>query len=54
MPKPKAQYADRWRPCNPGPGNWFQPTVFSNVNHSMELMREESFGPVIGIQKVSW
>ena len=19
-------------------GNWFQPTVFSNVNHSMELM----------------
>ena len=37
----------------PGPGNGFAPTVFSNVNHSMELMREESFGPVIGIQKVS-
>lgn len=37
----------------PGPGNWFAPTVFSNVNHSMELMREESFGPIIGIQKVS-
>ena len=37
----------------PGPGNWFEPTVFSNVNHSMELMREESFGPIIGIQKVS-
>ena len=36
-----------------GPGNWFQPTVFTEVNHSMELMREESFGPVIGIQKVS-
>ncbi|TFY98920.1 aldehyde dehydrogenase family protein [Ramlibacter humi] len=36
-----------------GPGNWFEATVFSNVNHSMELMREESFGPVIGIQKVS-
>ena len=36
-----------------GPGNWFAPTVFSNVNHSMELMREESFGPIIGIQKVS-
>lgn len=36
----------------PGPGNWFQPTVFSNVNHTMELMREESFGPIIGIQKV--
>ncbi len=37
----------------PGPGNWFAPTVFTEVNHSMELMREESFGPVIGIQKVS-
>ena len=28
------------------------PTVFGNVNHTMELMREESFGPIIGIQKV--
>ena len=36
-----------------GPGNWYAPTVFSNVNHSMELMREESFGPIIGIQRVS-
>ena len=37
----------------PGPGNWFAPTVFSHVNHDMELMREESFGPIIGIQKVA-
>jgi acyl-CoA reductase-like NAD-dependent aldehyde dehydrogenase len=36
-----------------GPGNWFEPTVFSEVNHTMDLMREESFGPIIGIQKVS-
>ncbi len=36
-----------------GPGNWYAPTVFTNVNHNMELMREESFGPIIGIQKVS-
>ena len=36
----------------PGPGNWFEPTVVTGVNHTMELMREESFGPVIGIQKV--
>ena len=36
----------------PGPGNWFEPTVLTHVNHEMELMREESFGPVIGIQKV--
>ena len=36
----------------PGPGNWFAPTVLTNVTHAMELMREESFGPIIGIQKV--
>jgi len=36
-----------------GAGNWYEPTVFANVNPSMELMREESFGPIIGIQKVS-
>ena len=35
-----------------GPGNGFEATVFANVNHGMDLMREESFGPVIGIQKV--
>ncbi|MGH8674590.1 MAG: aldehyde dehydrogenase family protein, partial [Burkholderiales bacterium] len=35
------------------PGNWFEATVLSEVDHSMELMREESFGPVIGIQKVA-
>ena len=35
-----------------GPGNYFSPTVLTNVNHSMEVMREESFGPIIGIQKV--
>ena len=37
----------------PGPGNWYAPTVFSGVSHAMELMREESFGPLIGIQKVT-
>ena len=33
-------------------GNWFEPTVLVDVNHRMALMRDESFGPVIGIQKV--
>jgi acyl-CoA reductase-like NAD-dependent aldehyde dehydrogenase len=37
----------------PGPGNWFEPTVLTGVDHSMDLMREESFGPIIGIQKVA-
>ena len=36
----------------PGPGNGFEPTVFTGVDHSMALMRDESFGPIIGIQKV--
>ena len=36
-----------------GPGNWFEPSVFTEVDHSMALMKEESFGPIIGIQKVS-
>jgi len=35
------------------PGHWFEPTVFSHVDHTMALMREESFGPIIGIQKVA-
>ena len=30
-----------------------EPTVLTGVNHTMKVMREESFGPVIGIQKVS-
>ena len=36
-----------------GKGNWFEPTVFVDVDHSMLLMREESFGPIIGIQAVA-
>jgi len=31
---------------------YFEPTVLVNVDHTMSLMREETFGPVIGIQKV--
>lgn len=35
-----------------GKGYYFQPTVLAAVNHSMQIMQEESFGPVIGIMKV--
>ncbi|HEY4958441.1 MAG TPA: aldehyde dehydrogenase family protein, partial [Caldimonas sp.] len=31
-------------------GNWFEPTVLTNVDHTMAVMRDESFGPIIGIQ----
>jgi len=32
-----------------GKGHWFEPTVLVDVDHSMAVMREESFGPIIGI-----
>jgi acyl-CoA reductase-like NAD-dependent aldehyde dehydrogenase len=36
-----------------GKGYYFEPSVLVNVNHNMKLMKEESFGPIVGIQKVS-
>ena len=32
--------------------NYLAPQVLVNVDHSMEIMTEESFGPVVGIMKV--
>ncbi len=37
----------------PGRGNWFEPTVLTDVDHTMRVMRDESFGPIIGIQGVA-
>ena len=34
-------------------GSWFAPTILTDVDHSMQVMREESFGPIIGIQAVA-
>lgn len=34
-------------------GAFFEPTVLTQVNHTMKVMKDESFGPIIGIQKVS-
>ena len=34
------------------PGNYFEPTVLVDVTHEMDVMKEESFGPIIGIMKV--
>ncbi|MCC6213661.1 MAG: aldehyde dehydrogenase family protein [Polyangiaceae bacterium] len=36
----------------PGPGSWYQPTVLVDVTDDMAVMREESFGPVIGLARV--
>lgn len=33
-------------------GYYFEPTVLINVTHEMQVMKEESFGPIIGIMKV--
>lgn len=33
-------------------GVYLEPAVLTGVDHTMEIMREESFGPVIGIMKV--
>jgi acyl-CoA reductase-like NAD-dependent aldehyde dehydrogenase len=34
-------------------GNFFEPTVLLNVDHNMSVMKDESFGPIIGIMRVT-
>lgn len=34
-------------------GAYLSPQILTGVNHDMRVMREESFGPVVGIMKVS-
>jgi acyl-CoA reductase-like NAD-dependent aldehyde dehydrogenase len=36
-----------------GEGRFFEPTVLVDVDHSMKIMREETFGPTLPIMKVS-
>jgi acyl-CoA reductase-like NAD-dependent aldehyde dehydrogenase len=36
-----------------GQGAFFEPTVLTHVHHQMKVMTEESFGPIIGVMKVS-
>jgi acyl-CoA reductase-like NAD-dependent aldehyde dehydrogenase len=36
-----------------GSGTFFEPTVLVDVDHSMRVMREETFGPTLPIMKIS-
>lgn len=36
-----------------GPGQLFEPTVLVDCNHSMAVMTEEIFGPVVALERVS-
>jgi succinate-semialdehyde dehydrogenase/glutarate-semialdehyde dehydrogenase len=36
----------------PGPGQFFEPTVLDGCDHTMTVMKEEIFGPIVPIQKV--
>jgi acyl-CoA reductase-like NAD-dependent aldehyde dehydrogenase len=35
-----------------GEGSFYLPTVLINVSHKMSVMKEETFGPVVGVMKV--
>jgi acyl-CoA reductase-like NAD-dependent aldehyde dehydrogenase len=40
------------RRCGEGPGLFYEPTVLAGVDHSMLVMREETFGPVVPVMSV--
>ena len=33
-------------------GDWYEPTVLADVDHTMKTMTEETFGPVVPVMKV--
>jgi acyl-CoA reductase-like NAD-dependent aldehyde dehydrogenase len=37
----------------PGPGRFYEPTVLVDVDHSMKIMREETFGPTLPIMRIA-
>ncbi len=40
-------------PTDPGRGTYLAPQILVDVDHDMRVMTEESFGPVVGIMKVT-
>jgi acyl-CoA reductase-like NAD-dependent aldehyde dehydrogenase len=49
----KAQVDPKLFPADTGSGPYLAPQVLTGVDHSMDLMMLENFGPVVGIMKVS-
>ena len=47
-----AQILTGGRPNPDLPGRYFEPTVLTNVDHSMKIMTDETFGPVLPIMRV--
>jgi acyl-CoA reductase-like NAD-dependent aldehyde dehydrogenase len=41
------------RPADQTKGYYFEPTVITNVNHDMEIMKTETFGPIAPIMPVN-
>jgi acyl-CoA reductase-like NAD-dependent aldehyde dehydrogenase len=37
----------------PGPGRFYEPTVLVDVDHSMKIMRDETFGPTLPIMRIA-
>ncbi|HEX8062216.1 MAG TPA: aldehyde dehydrogenase family protein [Allosphingosinicella sp.] len=48
-----AHLATQLFPADSGEGAYLMPQVLTGVDHSMAVMREETFGPVAGIMKVT-
>lgn len=39
------------KPCNIPGGNFFEPTLITDVEENMHISKEEIFGPVVSIMK---
>ncbi|HEX8309359.1 MAG TPA: aldehyde dehydrogenase family protein [Allosphingosinicella sp.] len=48
-----AQIPRQLFPADTGDGPYLMPQVLTGVDHSMAVMRDETFGPVVGIMKVA-
>jgi acyl-CoA reductase-like NAD-dependent aldehyde dehydrogenase len=48
-----AHIPSRLFPADSGDGAYLMPQVLTGVDHDMDVMREETFGPVVGLMKVT-